>query len=84
MLGAVARNEYLAGEHPQDLVKRAVFDIDDAVMVLSGGGLYPKAVGHLENARKLTEEAADDPPSRPQLAKKAIKKMNRAKGLIIE
>lgn len=84
MLGAVARNEYLAGEHPQDLVERALFDIEDAVMGLSGGGLHPKAVGHLENARKLTKEAADDPPSRIQLAKKAIKKMNRAKGLIIE
>jgi len=84
MLGAVARNEFLSGEHPQELVKRVVFDIDDAIMVLTGGGLHAEAVGDLKKARKIMEKAAKKPLLRIQLAKKAIIKMNRAKGRIIE
>lgn len=84
MLGAVTRNEFLAGEHPQDLVKRAVFDIDDAIMVLSGGGLHPEAVIVLNQASALTKEAANKPKSRIKLAKNTINKIKQAKSLLIE
>ena len=47
LLGAVEANVLLAGEHPADVAKRAVNDIDDAIMVLKDGGLHPDAVQQL-------------------------------------
>ncbi|MGH8605566.1 MAG: hypothetical protein ACREXR_23065, partial [Gammaproteobacteria bacterium] len=79
LLGAVERNELLAGEHPQDVVKRAANDIDDAIEVLAGGGLHPDAVRALKEARKLTLEASEHAPGRMRLAKRALKAINRAK-----
>ncbi len=74
MLTAVARNEYLSGEHPRDLVGRVGFDIDDAIMVLSSVGLHPKSVENLQDAKLLVSKAVDTPSSRIKLAKRAIKK----------
>jgi len=84
MLEAVVRNEYLSGEHPKDLINRVKFDIDDAIMVLSGAGLYSHSVENLKQAKLLTREAADTPPYRIKLAKRALKKMNQAKSVLIE
>lgn len=84
ILEAVANNEYLAGEHPRDLVKRVVFDIDDAIDVLSGGGLYPDAVKELESAYEHMERAARKPASRISLARRALGRMNAAKRAIVD
>ena len=84
MLKAVVRNEYLAGEHPQDLIQRVKFDIEDAARVLAGGGLHPKAVTRLNRGRMLTEKAANTPKSRINLAKRAINTLNRARKLITD
>ena len=84
MLDAVVKNEYLSGEHPKDLINRVEFDIDDAIMVLSGAGLYSHSVENLKQAKLLTREAADKPLSRIKLAKRAIEKMNKAKSVLIE
>ena len=84
MLGAVTRNEYLSGEHPQDLINRVKYDIDDTIMVLSGAGLHPEAVATLQKARSLTVKAADKPSSRISLAKQATNKMNQAKKHLIK
>ena len=73
----------LAGEHPGDVVKRAVNDIDDAIMVLQDGGLHPDAVQQLQEARRLTEKAATSPSSRIRLAKQALDAINQAKSLIL-
>ncbi|MGH8532785.1 MAG: hypothetical protein ACREV1_08705 [Gammaproteobacteria bacterium] len=83
LLGAVAANVLLAGEHPGDVVKRAVHDIDDAIMVLAGGGLHPDAVQQLQEARGLTVKAATNPSSRIKLAKQALDAINQAKSLIL-
>lgn len=83
LLGAVAANVLLAGEHPADVVKRAVNDIDDAIMVLQDGGLHPDAVQQLQEARGLTEKAATSPSSRIKLAKQALDAINQAKSLIL-
>jgi hypothetical protein len=85
LLGAVKNNELLAGEHPQDIVKRAVNDIDDAIGVLAGGGLHPEAVGRLQKARELTVEAARfSTKRRLDLARKAIAQINQAKTFIVK
>jgi mono/diheme cytochrome c family protein len=83
LLGAVEANVLLAGEHPEDVVKRAVNDIDDAIMVLKDGGLHPDAVQRLQEARGLTVEAATSPRRRIKLAKQALDAINQAKGLIV-
>ncbi|MGH8645830.1 MAG: hypothetical protein ACREX4_15755 [Gammaproteobacteria bacterium] len=83
LLGAVERNELLAGEHPQDVVKRAVNDIDDAIEVLAGGGSHPEAGRALKHARELTVEASKHAPDRMKLAKRALKAIKRAKNRIV-
>ena len=83
LLGAVEANVLLAGEHPADVVKRAVNDIDDAIMVLQDGGLHPDAVQQLQEARRLTVEADTSPSSRIELAKQALDAINQAKSLIL-
>ncbi|MGH8602512.1 MAG: hypothetical protein ACREXR_06970, partial [Gammaproteobacteria bacterium] len=83
LLGAVEANVLLAGEHPGDVVKRAVHDIDDAIMVLAGGGLHPDEVQQLQEARGLTVEADTNPRRRIKLAKQALDAINQAKSLIL-
>jgi hypothetical protein len=83
LLGAVEANVLLAGQHPADVVKRAVHGIDDAIMVLKDGGLHPDAVQQLQAARGLTEKAATNPSSRIKLAKQALDAINQAKSLIL-
>lgn len=83
MLGAVARNEYLAGEHPEHVAERSLNDIDDAVMVLAGGGLHPDAVKDFKQARALVEEAVQYPSRRIRLAEHAQKVIGRARGRMV-
>ena len=83
MLGAVARNEYLDGEHPEHVIKRSLNDIDDAIMVLAGGSLHPDAVGDFKDARVLAEEAVQYPSRRIKLAERAQKVIARAKSRIV-
>lgn len=83
MLGAVARNEYLNGEHPDHVIKRSLNDIDDAIMVLAGGSLHPDAVKDFKQARALVEQAVDDPYRRISLAEHAKKVIGRAKNRIV-
>ncbi|MFH0341851.1 MAG: hypothetical protein ACHBNF_06895 [Chromatiales bacterium] len=83
LLGAVEANVLLAGEHPGDVVKRAVHDIDDAIMVLEGARLHPDAVQQLQEARDLTVEADTNPRRRIKLAKQALDAINQAKSLIL-
>ncbi len=83
ILGAVARNELLAGEHPQELIKRVKFDIQDTSTVLSGGGLHANAVIQLNQVLTLTEKAAHDPKARISLVKKALHKLKQVRTLIV-
>ena len=65
------------------LLNRAQDEIDDAVMVLEGGGLHPDAVRRLREARRLTDEASRR--RRPvDLVRQAMAELERARGLIIE
>ncbi len=83
LLGAVKDNVLLAGEHPADVAKLVVKDIDDAIMVLKDVGLHSDAVQQLRKARSLTDKAAASPSSRIQLAKQALDVINKAKSLIL-
>lgn len=84
MLTAVAKNEYLSGEHPKDLINRVGFDVDDAILVLTSSSLHANSVKVLQQAKSLIRKAIDKPSSRIKNAKRAIKKMNQAKDFMIE
>lgn len=65
------------------LLSRAEDEINDAIMVLQGGGLHPNAVARLIEARRLTADAARR--RRPaDLARQAIDELEKARGIIVE
>jgi len=83
MLQAKVDNTILPHEDFDQLLDRAVDEIEDAISVLAGGGLYPGAVDHILEARHLTLEASKR--SRPaKLAGRAITELERARDLIVE
>jgi hypothetical protein len=64
------------------LLDRAQDEINDAIMVLQGGGLQPDAVARLEEASRLADEASRR--RRPaDLARQAIAELESARSLII-
>jgi hypothetical protein len=83
LLQARTKNVILPTEDFAQLLSRAQDEIDDAIMVLVGGGLHPDAVARLEEARRLSDEASRQ--RRPaDLARQAIAELERARNLIIE
>jgi mono/diheme cytochrome c family protein len=65
------------------LLSRAQDEINDAIIVLEGGGLHPDAAARLVEGRRLIDEASGR--RRPaDLARQAIAELERARGLIIE
>jgi hypothetical protein len=65
------------------LLDRAQDEIDDAIMVLRGGGLHPDAAARLIEARRLVGEASRR--RRPaDLASQAITQLESARGLIVQ
>ena len=82
MLEAKAANTFLPQEDFDQLFDRAVDEIDDATMVLAGGGLHPNAVARLEEARRLSIDASTR--RKPAaLARQAIAELKRARDLIV-
>ena len=82
-LEARAENRILPHEDFDALFDRAVDEIDDATMVLTGGGLHPDAVAHLREARRLSVRASRDGQA-ASLARQAITELERARGLMVE
>jgi hypothetical protein len=82
MLEARAANRILPHENFDDLFNRAVDEIDDAILVLAGGGLHADAIARLEEARRLSAEASHE--KRPaKRARGAIAELEHARGLMI-
>jgi len=46
-------------EEPAQLLQLALRRTDDAIRVLSGGGIHPVAAAHLQRARRFTKESID-------------------------
>ncbi len=84
MLQAKADHKILPHESFDALFGRAVDEIEDAIMVLSGGGLHPDAVAHLSSARDLSIQAGAQSKKSRELARKAITELERARALLVE
>ncbi len=75
----------LGDSRAQTLLERAAADTEDAIQVLQGGGLHAAAVGYLNNAHALIEEARHSakPGHRERLAKDAIQTQEQARNEMI-
>ena len=75
-------------QHPnmraEESLKLAVRRTDDSIRVLECGGLHPEAVAHLKEARNEEREAARSRFFRGRHARRAIRELQEAKGLLVE
>lgn len=83
-LTSFADRKFLGNEEFGQLLTRAVDETDDAIGVLTAGGLHPAAVAHLKEARRLTVEANRGGSSAERLARQAIREQELARGELIE
>jgi len=71
-------------EEAKRAIRRAIAEIDDAIGVLRGGGISPGAVARLEQAKQLSEKAADSFFSRKSLARRAVETLASARDALVE
>lgn len=67
-----------------ELIGRALPEIRDAAEVLSGAGLHPQAVAHLEEAERLAAKAGKRFFGRRELAEQAVAALARARAELVE
>lgn len=84
LLESGAARGFSKREEAKRAIRRAVAEIDDAIDVLTGGGLSPDAVAHLEEAKRLSKKAARSWFSRRSLAERAIEELNKARNALVE
>lgn len=82
LLQAKANHTILPHENFDRLFDRAIHEIDDAIFVLTGGGLHPEAVARLRDARRSSEEGAGSRESR-KLARMAVAQLLAARDSIV-
>jgi hypothetical protein len=83
-LEACVQQGFFERTKSMELLKRAIQETDDSIMVLLGGGLHPDAVTSLKKARQLTENAAGSSFSRRKLAQQAIREQEKARHQLVE
>ena len=71
-------------ERARELVRRAGYETEDAIIVLDGVNLHPIAVGWLRKAGRLIREAGDASFSRGTLTQEALDELQRARSTLIE
>ena len=77
-------SKHESSKEARELLGRAVKETEDSIMVLEGGGLHPKAVARLREAKKLTEKAARRWFFRRAKIIEAIREQNKARDLLVE
>ena len=68
----------------RELVRRAGYETEDAIIVLNGVNLHPIAVGRLRKAERLIHEAGEASFSRATLTQEALDELQRARSILIE
>ena len=86
LLEAAIFSKNLPQEDPANFLPRAVDEINDAVMVLKGGGLHPAAVRHLETADQLMRQATEGHgfSKRQSLVERAMAELKAARSDLID
>ena len=74
----------LLSRRTPDALKRAVFETEDAIDVLRGAGLHPRAVALLMEARRLARKASGRYFFKRRLANQAIAVLVEARAEIVE
>ncbi|MGH7491522.1 MAG: hypothetical protein ACREOO_03920, partial [bacterium] len=83
-LDSGAQKRFSGHEESKALLARARQETDDSIGVLSGAGLHPDAVTHLEEARRLTQKAMNSSFSGSKLARRAIVEQEKARARLVE
>ena len=67
-----------------ELIRRAAYETEDAIIVLDGVNLHPLAVGRLRRAEELIHSAREATFSRAGLVRDALAELQRAREILIE
>ena len=74
----------LENERARELIRRAAYETEDAIIVLDGVNLHPLAVGRLRRAEELIHSAREATFSRSGYVRDALVELRRARGILVE
>ncbi len=74
----------LENERARELIRRAAYETEDAIIVLDGVNLHPLAVGSLRRAEELIHSAREATFSRSGHVRDALVELQRAREILIE
>ena len=74
----------LENERARELIQRAAYETEDAIIVLDGVNLHPLAVGRLRRAEELIHSAREATFSRSGHVRDALVELQRAREILIE
>ncbi len=84
LLEAGARTGFFQRQQARELLRRAIHETDDSIRVLTGGGLHPQAVAHLEEARRLIQRAERSFFVLRRIIEQAIVEQKKARSELVE
>ena len=75
---------FLERARVRELILRAAYETEDAIIVLDGVNLHPLAVGSLRRAEEIIHSARDATFARSDLTRDALFELQRAREILIE
>ena len=75
---------FLENARARELIRRAAYETEDAIIVLDGVNLHPLAVGSLRRAEELIHSAREATFSRSAHVRDALVELGRARQILIE
>ena len=84
LLEASLEKGLFESERARELIRRAGYETEDAIIVLDGVNLHPVAVGTLRKAERIIREAAGSSFSRATLTQEALDEIQSARSILIE
>ena len=84
LLEASLEKGFLDHARARELIRRAAYETEDAIIVLDGVNLHPLAVGRLRRAEELIHSAREATFSRSGHVRDALVELRRAREILIE
>ena len=75
---------FLERERALELIRRAAYETEDAIIVLDGVNLHPTAVGRLRRAEEIIHSARGATFSRSDLTRDALAELRRAREILVD